>query len=140
MKNTLLNHPNGGVIFGHVVGVSNPHFTIEEAPIVLKFGIEKRKGSFGAEHIWHRHRSEITPMGYRSLVQVPEFVAAIVRPHSKVLLDFTRSGSSKLIALRNNLGMAILQLKPLQDGTRAYSVVTAFRQCSPRGQEVTVIR
>lgn len=140
MKNTLLNHLNGGTIFGHVVGVSNPHYTVEEAPVILKFGIEKGQGSFGAEHIWHRHGSQITSMGYRSLAQVPHFVAAIVRPNSLVLRDFTRTGGPKLIILRNNLGMAILQLQTLQDGKRAYSVVTAYRQRSPRGQQVTVIR
>jgi hypothetical protein len=79
-------------------------------------------------------------MGYRSLAQVPHFVAAIVRPNSLVLRDFTRTGGPKLIILRNNLGMAILQLQTLQDGKRAYSVVTAYRQRSPRGQQVTVIR
>lgn len=86
-QNTRYPHPiTGSKHFGVVPsirGLAQPSFA---APIVLTHGWQTEADSgMGVCHIWKEHASELLALGYGSIKDVPDFVARVVKPGTKII-------------------------------------------------------
>jgi hypothetical protein len=113
-------------LFGHIQTLVLDGREYQQSPIYLFAG--RHTGAnrgFGAIHIWEEHKREMAKIGLHSYEEVPYFVESIVRPNTAVHFEGGGFRATRLIAVRNSIGTAILEWREMREGT-IWSVVTAY--------------
>ena len=101
-------------------------FVIEDGPVYLQRGF---RSTFGQEHIWARHKSELIQKGYSTIDDVAVYVAAILQHNTPVAHEGLASWEhSKVFAIRGAIGYAVLKPIKLAEDQIGYSVTTAYQR------------
>lgn len=118
--------PSGNPIFGYVEGKTVRGITIEDGPVYLQKGF---RNTFGQEHIWARHGTDLARKGYHTIDDVAAYVAEILQHNTPVAHEGLASWErSKLFAIRGAVGFAVLKPINLAGNQTGYSVTTAYQR------------
>ena len=99
--------PSGNLIYGYVEGKTVRGITIEDGPVYLQKGFHS---TFGQLHIWARHGPDLARKGYRTIDDIPAYVAEILQHNTPVSHEGLATWqNSKLFAIRGAVGFAVLK-------------------------------
>jgi hypothetical protein len=140
MSNAKLVNPRTGTTdFGIVPEMKSMGIILPGGRISLPQGRHSGPNrGFGARHIWVEHGKELIGAGFESEATVPMYVATIVRAGTSLMFEGASYRHTRLIAVRDRSGMAILE----QKGSGAdvfWSVVTAFTANKKHGTRVGTV-
>jgi hypothetical protein len=124
--NRLICLRTNSPVFGHINNLILDRREYPSAPICLFAGRHTgaNKG-FGAVHIWEEHKKEMAKSGLNSYELVPVFVENIVCPNTPVHFESGNFRNTRLIAVCNRFGTAILEWREMREAN-LWSVVTAY--------------
>ena len=150
-KYTLIRNPsNNSCSYGKIGNLeipTEPQLRSTEADIYLFLGFHKctKKGytkGFGFQHIRAKHDEEIRNRGFinesNGTILIPEYVASIVRPGSKLFYEGEIRQYPRLLA-SNRTGIAVLEFREDDDRGMYWSIVTAYNR-NPEGRKVGNIK
>lgn len=145
MSNARVRNPlDGTEIFATIPSVrlffskTNTSLILEAAPVYLLEGKHygPHKG-FGVVHIWAEHEKEIKAEGFRTITDVPAYVANILRPPSAIYFEDRDLRSKRVSNVRLRTGSAFLEYFPQTRENQSYwSVVTAYSETRTKGSLV----
>lgn len=132
-RKSLILHPNGGFSFGTVPAM--PAYGLPGGDIYLKYGEHRghQKG-WGAHHIWSAHQKDF---GFKDFDEVSACIARIVTPGARIYCEFSNLKNGPRVAvLRSEIGLMIIEHRPLKEKSLAYSVITAYPKRNAHGKLV----
>ncbi|AVB23595.1 hypothetical protein BKM03_31800 (plasmid) [Pseudomonas avellanae] len=143
--NQVIEHPNGGVIFGVIPAIDR--LDAIEALIYLKAGMHRvmagrPAAGYGVKHIWEGKKKELRNRGCTKVDDVPRFVSDLIVLGTEIYHDeaHPRADMKRITLLRTQDGTLLLE--PLA-GDRYlgfhYSVVTWTPRTQPKGIQVGTI-
>lgn len=143
-KSRVRNPLDGTEIFATIPAVrlffskTNTSLILEAAPVYLLEG--KHHGphrGFGVVHIWAEHEKEIKADGFKTIIDVPAYVANILRPPSVIYFEDRDLKNKRVSTVRLRTGSAFLEYFPQTKENPSYwSVVTAYSHTRTRGSIV----
>ncbi|MCG3814299.1 hypothetical protein I3260_18880 [Photobacterium damselae] len=134
----VINPNTGRLSYGHIPQNS---LGIPSGPIYLKLGNigagKKRTGSFGARHIWEKHKTDLRISNPEDTAQV---VANILATGVNVLVDFNAKHSpSRPVVLNTAIGRVALVSYKESGGVDAYSIVSAYGNKNASGTVIGIL-
>ncbi|HRJ62233.1 MAG TPA: hypothetical protein PKZ97_16675 [Azospirillaceae bacterium] len=130
--NSLIPHTNGGFSFGAVPDTL-PH-GLPGGEIYLKFGVHRGpQNGFGIVHIWEAHKRDLSKLGYINQDDVIRYVIDIIKINTPIYCEFSFLKNPRLAILKSSIGLLIIEHRPLQDPSLAYSVITAYPRKQAHG-------
>ena len=140
MPNTRLINPHSEQEeFGRVPACKSGQILFPPGFVYLTAGrhIGPNKG-FGAAHIWAEHAKEMEAAGFKSLGDVPRYVATLICRGTPLLYEGGNIKSTRLIAARGATGTAILEQRG-QAESAFWVVITAFSANKKHGVRVGTV-
>lgn len=125
-KGSKITNPNTGKLsYGHIPKNNNG---IPSGPIYLKLGQigsgRLRQGSFGARHVWEKHKSDLN---ISKPEDTPQVIADILTEGVNILVNFNAGHSPhRPVVLNTSFGRVALTLYKELGGIDAYSIVSAY--------------
>ena len=123
------------------VRITSIHLNQSGGEIVLKAGVHIRyKKGFGVRHIWKAHGIELIKQGYKSIYDVPNYIAKIITHRATVLCEFKNIDNKPetLVVMKSRAGCVVLEPRAIKGNpdNLEYSVVTAYPGKKAQGQAV----
>ncbi len=87
----------------------------------------------GERHIWEERGHDLLKWGYPTFYDVPRFVADIIVPGTNIVCECDAlKGYERLMVLRGRKGCVVLSAWTIGQGEIYYSVVTDYRNITPK--------
>lgn len=122
-KNTLIEYPSGGFIFGSIPDM--PNFQLPGGDVYLRAGEHFGPGrGFGLKHIWAGHQKDLALFDCFEIDGVAAHIASLITPGAPIYCEFRdMRGMHRVAVLRNTMGTLVLEPRHDRSGF-AYSVIT----------------